>query len=443
MANGCGKTCCPWPRSCPSRPPINQSTQSTNGVATNGKPTNGKAPKAPASGLVKRQAAFGYTSEEMVVVLRPMVLEGKEPVGSMGDDTPPAALSALPRPLFHYLKQRFAEVTNPPIDPLRETMVMSLRVLLGRRANLLSEEPEATRLVELKSPVLYPPQMAALAALTQPEFKLETVSAVWEAPTGAEVSMAEAGDALRAAVEKLCLQAEEKVRAGARILVISDQAADQHTLAIPAMLAVGAVHHHLIGQGLRMHTSLISANGEAREVHHFAALIGYGANAVYPYLVFESIEEMMVEDRHTSHLTLAQAQGNFVSAVDKGLLKIMSKMGISTVDSYCGAQVFEAVGVGKELIDVAFRGTPSIIGGVGFASVAEDVLAWHGAGYPASETAKTVKLTTWGLFKSRRGGELHQWSPQVVHALHGAVRADHGRRKRKALSDLSQHGQQP
>lgn len=403
------------PKPAPNQP-INQST--------NGTASNGKAPKAPASGLVKRQAAFGYTSEEMVVVLRPMVVEGKEPVGAMGDDTPPAALSALPRPLFHYLKQRFAEVTNPPIDPLRETMVMSLRVLLGQRANLLAEEPEATRLVELKSPVLYPQQITALSALTQPEFKLATVSAVWEAPIGADVSMAEAGDALRAALEKLCLQAEEKVRAGAHILVISDEAADQHTLAIPSMLAVGAVHHHLIGQGLRMHTSLISANGEAREVHHFAALIGYGANAVYPYLVFESIDEMMVEDRHTSHLTLAQAQGNFVSSVDKGLLKIMSKMGISTVDSYCGAQVFEAVGVGKELIDVAFRGTPSVIGGVGFASVAEDVLAWHRSGYPTSETAKTVKLTTWGLYKPRRGGELHQWSPQVVHALQGAVRAE-------------------
>ncbi len=398
---------------------------------TNGKAKNGKAP-APDTALVKRQAAFGYTSEEMVVVLRPMVLEAKEPVGAMGDDTPPAALSPLPRPLFHYFKQRFAEVTNPPIDPLRETMVMSLRVLLGKRANLLTETPDAIRLVQLTSPVLLPKQMTALANLTQPEFALQTIDAVWEAPAGADVTLEAAGEALAAAVEKVCRQAEQAVRAGARILVISDQTADQHTLPIPAMLAVGAVHHHLIGQGLRMHASLISASGETREVHHFAALIGYGANAVYPHLVFDTIRAMAQEDRRMSHLSVDKAMHNFISAVDKGLLKIMSKMGISTVDSYCGAQIFEAVGIGKELIDVAFRGTPSIIGGVGFATVAEDVLAWHEAGYPASDTAQTVKLITWGLYKSRRGGELHQWSPQVVHALQGAVRSDNDEESEKS-----------
>ena len=377
----------------------------------------------PAAGsLTQRQVSFGYTSEEMVVVLRPMVTDGQEPVGAMGDDTPPAALSQLPRPLFQYLKQRFAEVTNPPIDPLREEMVMSLRVLLGQRANLLSETPEATRLIELKSPLLTPTQMDALTAQSAPEFAAARVQAVWQKPSEGDA----AGAVLAAAVERLCREAEEAVRAGARLLLISDEAADAHTLPIPSLLAVGAVHHHLIRCGLRMAASLISVSGEPREVHHFAALVGYGANAVYPYLAYASIEELVAEGRHTEGMNLAQAIGKFVKAVDKGLLKIMSKMGISTLDSYCGAQIFEALGIGPDLISVAFVGTPSLVGGIGLAEVAADVLAWHARAYPANpKTVKleTVKLETWGLYKSRRGGELHEWSPQVVHALQEVAKA--------------------
>ncbi|MCB0040280.1 MAG: glutamate synthase subunit alpha, partial [Caldilinea sp.] len=273
--------------------------------------------------LSNRQASFGYTSEEMIVVLRPMLTTGQEPVGAMGDDTPPAVMSKLPRSLFGYFKQRFAEVTNPPIDPLREEMVMSLRMLLGRRANVLTETPDAVRLVALKSPVLLPEQMAALHAQDAPEFAVATVAAVWPAPAGEEVTPEVAGDALRAAVTKLCREAEEAVRGGARILVISDEAADRHTLPIPSLLAVGAVHHHLIRQGLRMHASLISASGEVREVHHVACLIGYGANAVYPYLAYASIEEIVHEGRKTGNLTVEQARKNFAKAVDKGLLKVM------------------------------------------------------------------------------------------------------------------------
>ncbi|MCX8016563.1 MAG: glutamate synthase large subunit, partial [Rhodocyclaceae bacterium] len=339
------------------------------------------------------------------------------PVGAMGDDTPPAAMSKLPRPLFHYFKQRFAEVTNPPIDPLREELVMSLRMLLGKRANLLSETPEAVRLIALSSPILSPEQMAALRTQTMPEFATATVDAVWQAPSGEEVTPEQAGAALRAAVEKLCRDAEEAVRNGARILFISDEKADVHTLPIPALLAIGAVHPHLIRQGLRMRASLVSVSGEPREVHHFACLIGYGANAVYPYLAYETIEELVHEGRKTGNLTVEQARKNFIKAIDKGLLKVMSKMGISTIDAYCGAQIFEAIGIGQELLDVAFVDTPSLLGGIGFASVAEDVLAWHQYGYPNSDLSQAVKLVTWGLYKARRGGELHEWSPQVVHAL--------------------------
>ena len=367
--------------------------------------------------LSNRQASFGYTSEEMIVILRPMITTGQEPVGAMGDDTPPAAMSKLPRPLFHYFKQRFAEVTNPPIDPLREELVMSLRMLLGKRANLLSETPEAVRLIALSSPILSPEQMAALRMQTMPEFATATVDAVWQAPSGEEVTPEQAGAALRAAVEKLCRDAEEAVRNGACILFISDEKADIHTLPIPSLLAIGAVHHHLIRQGLRMRASLVSVSGEPREVHHFACLIGYGANAVYPYLAYETIEELVHEGRKTGALTVEQARKNFIKAIDKGLLKVMSKMGISTIDAYCGAQIFEALGIGQELLDIAFVDTPSLLGGVGFASVAEDVLAWHRYGYPNSDLSQAVKLVTWGLYKARRGGELHEWSPQVVHAL--------------------------
>ena len=393
--------------------------------------TNGHSPAADQQALTERQIAFGFTSEELVVILRPMIVDAKEAVGSMGDDTPPPGMSHLPRPLFHYFKQRFAEVTNPPIDPLREETVMSLRMLLGQRANLLTELPEATRLIELKSPILKPDEIALLRTMPEPEFRAATLQAVWQRPTDTSAQNGEqpttegnavAGAALRAAVEGLCLAAEEAVRAGVRLLIISDQAADAQALPIPALLAIGAVHHHLIRQGMRMNVSLLAESGEPRDVHHFAALIGYGANAIHPYLIYATIDEMAVEGRHLGSMTVAQAYNSFVKAADKGLLKIMSKMGISTLDSYCGAQIFEAIGIGEELLQVAFLDTPSIVGGVGFASVAEDVLAWHSKAYPA-KAVKTLKLESWGLFKSRRGGEIHEWSPQVVHALQAVSQA--------------------
>ena len=389
-----------------------------NGHREHGEANGAQLAPTPAAGsLSSRQASFGYTSEEMIVILRPMLTTGQEPVGAMGDDTPPAAMSKLPRPLFSYFKQRFAEVTNPPIDPLREELVMSLRMLLGRRTNLLAETPEAAHLVALKSPILLPEQLAALRASPLPEFACVTVDAVWQAPAAGDVLPEQAGGALRAAVARLCREAETAVRGGAAIVVISDEKADVHTLPIPSLLAVGAVHHHLIHCGLRMRASLVAASGEPREVHHFAALIGYGANAVYPYLAYATVEGIVHEGRKTGTVTVEQALKNFGKAADKGLLKIMSKMGIATLDSYCGAQIFEALGIGQELIDVAFVDTPSVLGGVDFATVAEDVLAWHQYGYPDSDTSQAAKLVTWGIYKSRRGARCtsgaHRWSTHL------------------------------
>lgn len=397
------------------------SNGSTNGAALH---VGGADAGVTGHPLVQDQLTFGYSSEEIIVTLRPLASTGADPVGSMGDDAPPAVLSRLPRSLFGYFKQRFAEVTNPPIDPLREEMVMSSRVLLGQRANLLSETPEATRLIELSTPVLKPGHFAALRALREPEFKLATVDATWPMPATTD----SAGDMLRDAVARLCLDAEMAVREGAHILVISDRNVGDDRLPIPSLMAVGAVHHHLIRQGMRMAASLICDSGEPREVHHVAALIGYGANAVYPWLVYDAIHEMVVEGRHLPGMTEAQAIGNFVKGVDKGLLKTMSKMGIATLDAYCGAQIFEALGIGEELLQSCFVDTHSVVGGVGYQTVADDVLAWHAKAYPEPTEGKPVnpkllKLETWGLYKPRRGGELHEWSPQVVHALQAVANA--------------------
>ncbi len=388
--------------------------------------------------LMQRQIAFGFTSEEMVMVVRPMLTNGAEPIGAMGDDTPLAVLSALPRPLFHYFKQRFAEVTNPPIDALREAMVMSLRMLLGPRANLLAETPEATRLIELNSPILTQAQFQVLVNLGtgSTDFSMTTLAMTWQ-PDNAEHNPRAPGKMLQTALQELCNQAAEAVRTGIQILVLSDETVDETTLPLPSLLAVAAVHHHLIRAGLRMQVSLVIKSGEPREVHHFAALVGYGANAIYPYLLYETIRNLVEEGRHFRDHSLSQTVANFVTGTEKGLLKIMSKMGISTIDSYCGAQIFEAIGIGEELIDTVFPGTPSLLGGVGFASLAEDVMSWHQAAFPEA-AQRRVRLPSWGLYKSRRGGEIHEWSPQVVHLLQDAVTNDDDAQARKSFRTLTQ-----
>ncbi len=373
-------------------------------------------------------AAFGYTREELLVVLRPMWKEGREPIGSMGDDTPVAALSDIPRPLFHYFKQRFAEVTNPPIDSLREEMVMSLSQRLGRRASLLAETPEAARLLEITSPILTAEDLAAIQALANaddPRFahlRPATIDCTWPVTEG------ESG--LRRAVHRVCAQAVAAVCAGHTLLILSDRGVDAGHAPIPALLAVGAVHHHLIEAGERMHASLIVDSGEPREVHHFAALLGYGANAIHPWLALDAVADALAEGgRQAEGLTLADAQHNFIKAVEKGILKIMAKMGIATLDSYVGAQVFEAIGVSDELIRSAFVGTENFkLGGITYEHLARDVLAWHRNGYPRPPAGDNgnghllePRLDSYGFYKARRGGERHAFSPEVVRALHEVV----------------------
>src|SRR6266568_4057481 len=354
---------------------------------------------------VARQLAFGWSHEDLRYVLEPMGAGGQDAVWSMGDDTPIPPLARIPPNLYVYLRQRFAQVTNPPIDPLRETLVMSLRMHLGRRGSLLADRPDGLRLVRNEHPVLLEAEMAALRAGAG--VQAVALDATWNAapPAGP--------DALRAALDGLCRAAGRAVREGARILVLSDRAADRERAPLPMLLAVGAVHHHLLANGLRTQLGLVAEAGDAWDVHHVAALIGYGAEAVHPWLALEAVRAQAPEE---------DARFRFRAAAEKGLLKIISKMGISTLSSYCGAQIFEALGLGAEVIDRCFTGTVSTIGGIGFTEIAEDVLARQRAAYPPLESAPPA-LPDHGRVRYRRDGEDHAWSPPLVRAMQDAVAA--------------------
>jgi glutamate synthase (ferredoxin) len=361
--------------------------------------------------LTRMQAAFGYTNEEMTVILRPMADEGKEPTGSMGDDTSLAVMSAKPRPLFHYFKQRFAQVTNPPIDPLRETFVMSLITRLGARLNLLEESPRHAHLIELTSPVLTDSDLTRLKGLGDPRFKHTTIPMRFPVEQGA--------DGLRRALKGMCTMAEQAIENGNTLLILSDTGVNENYAPIPSLLGVGAVHHHLVRQGKRMRVSLLVESGEVREVHHLACVMGYGANAVNPYLALATIENLVENDK--IKLDATDAKRNFIRALEAGLLKIMSKMGLSTVESYAGAQIFEAIGLGQSLIDEYFTGTVSRLGGIGLAEIAAEMKRWHQAGY-ADPQRPTIDSP--GFYKFKRDGEIHAFDPQTVKALHTAARLD-------------------
>ena len=365
--------------------------------------------------LNRLQVAFGYTTEEITVVLRPMANDGKEPTGSMGDDTALAALAPHPRPLFHYLKQRFAQVTNPPIDPLRETFVMSLMMRLGARPNLLEEGPEHAQLIELTSPVLSDTDLAALKGLDDPRFQTHTI------PMRYPVQQSAYG--LKRALERLCKMAENAIDNGKTILILSDLGVDEQHAPIPSLLAVGAVHHHLVRQGRRMQVSIVVESGEVREVHHLACLIGYGANAVNPYLALGTLENLVNAGK--IKLEVTQAKINFVKALEAGLLKIMSKMGISTVESYCGAQIFEAVGLGQALVDQYFTGTVSRMGGIGLQEIADEMARWHAAAFDDPEKSGGAKLRLLQVSPRWRNSRLRSTNDQgPSHCRANGRRAD-------------------
>ncbi|MDE2412928.1 MAG: glutamate synthase large subunit, partial [Sphingomonadales bacterium] len=365
--------------------------------------------------LLDRQQAFGYTQEDLSRFLEPMAMNADDPLGSMGTDTPIAVLSDRSRLLYDYFKQNFAQVTNPPIDPIREELVMSLVSMIGPRPNLLGMEAGTHKRLEVDQPILTNDEVAkirSVEAALDGAFRTETIDMTWDAANGA------AG--LELAIKEMCWAATEAVLADKNILILSDRAQGPERIAMPALLATAAVHQHLVRQGLRMQTGLVVETGEAREVHHFCVLAGYGAEAINPYVAFETIEDL--RQRKELPIEAKAAKKNYIKAIDKGVLKVMSKMGISTYQSYCGAQIFDGVGLSSAFIDKYFTGTATTIEGVGLAEVAEETVRRHQAAYGDNPIYKSM-LDVGGMYGLRLRGEEHAWTAENVANLQHAVRA--------------------
>jgi glutamate synthase (NADPH/NADH) large chain len=376
-------------------------------------PAAAELPPPDPDTLRARQIAFGYTFEDERTILEPMAKSGVEAVGSMGNDTPLAALSTRPRLLYDYFKQLFAQVTNPPIDCIREELITASEVWLGSEGNLLRPQPADCRRLELKGPILTNEEFAKVRRLSLPGLKVGTLSILFRATRGEK--------GLTKSVEELCLAARRLIEdEEVNILILSDRGVTREFAAVPALLAVSALHHFLIRQGLRTRVSLALETGEAREVHHFALLIGFGCSVVNPYLAFETLESMIHQGLVTN-VDARLACKNYVKAATKGVIKVMSKMGISAIQSYHGAQVFEAVGLAPDLIDQYFTWTASRIGGVGMETIAQEVLMRHRAAFPARQTNGQA-LDAGGMYQWRADGEHHLFNPESIHRLQKAVR---------------------
>ncbi len=368
--------------------------------------------------ILKRQRTFGYTYEELKLIIHPMAANSEEPIGSMGTDTPLAVLSERPQLLYNYFKQLFAQVTNPPVDGIREQLVMSAETCIGPEANMLESSSECARQIRLPSPILANDELEKLRLLGdsagpwgKPGFRSLTLPMVYAVAAG--------GKGLAAAIGNLCEQSSAAIAAEYDLLVLSDRDHNAEMAPIPALLAVAAVHHHLIRAGTRTQVGLIVESGEPREVHHFALLLGYGAAAINPYLVFETLHDSAAKGL-SSAVDLPAALKNYVSAVNKGIIKIISKMGISTTQGYCGAQVFEAIGLHQDLVDEYFTWTPSRIGGIGLDVIAEEVRRRHTVAF--NEWSEQAALESGGHYQYRKDGELHLFNPVTIHKLQAACR---------------------
>ncbi|HVP69109.1 MAG TPA: glutamate synthase large subunit [Anaeromyxobacteraceae bacterium] len=365
--------------------------------------------------VLRRQETFGYTAEDLKTLVNPMATTGTEPIGSMGNDTPLAVLSERPQLLYSYFKQLFAQVTNPPVDAIREEIIMAVETAVGPEKNLLEPTPDCGRQIELPTPVLTNDELERIRALDGgPEshgFKAITLPALFRVNDG--------GAGLRKAIEDMQVQASEAIAEGHNLLVISDRGHDERDAPIPALLAVSAVHHHLLREGTRTKVGIVLESGEPREVHHFALLVGYGASAVNPYLAFETIHDQVRQGLIEG--PGEKAEKKYIKAVNKGVVKVISKMGISTIQSYHGAQVFEAVGLNQDFIDEYFTWTASRIGGVGIDVIAREVKARHYRAYPPRAVRHTT-LGTGGQYQYRADGEYHLFNPETVHRLQYACR---------------------
>jgi glutamate synthase domain-containing protein 2/glutamate synthase domain-containing protein 1/glutamate synthase domain-containing protein 3 len=365
--------------------------------------------------LRSKQLAFGYSQEDLRMIIAPMAAKGEEPVASMGNDAALAVLSDRQPPLFAYFKQLFAQVTNPPIDPIRESVVMSLQTGVGAEVNLLMESPDQAHQLMMEQPILRNAELEKLRQVSHDVFEAATLDITWpieHGPDGMEIRLYD-----------LCAEAARYVENGANILILSDRNLGPERVAMPSLLAVAAVHHHLVRRGTRLRTGLVIESGEPRDIHHMATLIGYGAAAINPYLMFESLDELADRSLLPEDLSRDEAEGLIVKAIGKGLLKTISKMGISTIQSYCGAQIFEAVGLNRDVIDTHFTGTASRIGGIGLDQLSSEAMERHYRAYP--RTARDL-LPVGGVLQWRRDGEIHVWNPDTVAKLQHAVRGQNG-----------------
>ena len=386
-----------------------------NRIELRGMGTPPEATSEPHADLLTRQHAFGYTGEELKMVIAPMAGRGQEAIGSMGNDAPLAVLSEKPQLLFAYFKQLFAQVTNPPIDPLREELVMSLMSYVGRERNILGETPEHCRMLKLHHPVLTPEDMIRLRSSQHDDIRTEDLPMLF--PRGGD------GNALRQALDGLCEKAEMAVKSGVSILVLTDRKMDRDHVPIPPLLAASGLHHHLIRAGLRTQAGIIVESGEIREVIHFAMMIGYGTNAICPYVALSTVRDLAECALLETDVRPEVAVDNYILAVKKGLLKTLSRMGISTIRSFLGSQIFESVGLADELIEIYFTGTASRIGGIGLNEIAFEASRRHVTAFPERGNAPRL-LGQGGNYHVRHGGERHMWTPDAISHLQQAVRQD-------------------
>lgn len=363
--------------------------------------------------LFRNQQLFGFTKEDLKVLIAPIIKGGKDPIGSMGADTPLAVLSHQSQHLANYFKQLFAQVTNPPIDPIRERSVMSLYAMLGGSDNILESNADRASFIHLPSPVLTNSDLSKIKYINHPKFKSGVISTVFE-------SDGQKGR-LKAAIDHICAIAEDLTRNGVNMLILSDRSADAYRAPIPSLLAVGAIHHHLIREGLRSMTSIVVESGDVRETHHFATLIGYGASAVNPYMAYATIADLKKKNFFEKNPKLDKLFDIYNKAVGKGLLKIMSKIGISTLQSYQGAQIFEALGINSEVVEKCFKDTISRIEGIGFDGIAQETLVRHHLAFP-EKAIPNPQLEVGGVFQWKRRGEFHLFNPQTVHLLQYSTR---------------------
>ena len=359
--------------------------------------------------LVQLQQAFGYTQEDLGMLLEPMAVTAGEPVGSMGNDAPLAVLSERPQLLFRYFKQLFAQVSNPPLDAMREELVTSVSMRLGTQQNIFEETPQHARQLKLSSPILTDAELKKVRSVNRPGIRATTLPTIFRIEGGE-------GE-LERAMEELCHKASRAIEEGYSIIILSDRGVDAEHAPIPSLLSTAGVHHHLIREGTRTRVGLVVESGEPREVAHFALLIGYGAGAINPYLAYQTLEDLGQQGIFPDAMDVPTAEKNYIKAANKGLLKIISKMGISTIHSYCGAQIFEAVGLSQELVDNYFTWTVSRIGGIGTESIENDVLRRHQQAYPETKPPANQELEPGGFYYWRRDGEYHMWNPDTVAKL--------------------------